>query len=813
MRMDANFTNSAYSPTTANRLVQLLGRARHLANHRFRIAMLSCVCLISLANSTHLVAAQQRPAPAKSPMPSTDQMTNIHYYTLRDGMSSTLTLSNFAPTQEAVTVTIFNTEGRPHVLDPISMDPHSIKEVQLADVVPAEGFDEGNIEVAFRGIDMAVTCQVSVVSVEKRISFESREQGMMDFASVNLNGILWLPQKEAVGYLALTDIAKNNVTVQLEIGSKTKVVTLTPRETRLLDLSEELGGQGENDRREAALVRLQHTGLPGDIITTGFVLNLKDGYSSSFTMRDPRTDRSSRLAGAHFRFGAPNAAEGFPEGTQFRAPLFLGNVSDKPISAHVSVDYTVQNTGTADTFSTVAVKSLTIPPGLVQQVELSDELTRKNVGPVAEAGVDITYDGEPGAVLGQLTSVAQSGDYAFEIPIKDPEGMDETMTGVYPWTLDKGTNTVVHLKNTTGDSVNAMMTFLFPGGATYAVDLIALKPYQSVAIDVQKLKDSQKKDRLGHVFPAAATYGQVQWRQEIPYSMIGRAEETNVKAGIAHSFSCNPNCCYVAGTYNTLVTTSSLTEPVGSNIMVTGQSTTTDCNNVTYAPVDAVPQTWTSDSTPIATVSAGTDADDQSVHYVGGGTTRVWGNRFGPYWDYTFSPTGICQARHDLYLSAFAPVTTAVPTSLSLVSSSIIAMTYGEGNCGITWNYGIFVANKYQVLDQSGHAIAAANMEPQEKILNRVLNGNNQGNPLPNWTDIGPSNYPGTSKLTNSNGQFIDAPFGECANNSFTDTFSQPISMLLNGISYSVRTNSWTISSSASGHGSVSNATDIRQSR
>ena len=37
----------------------------------------------------------------------------------------------------------------------------------------SELFEEGNIQVAFHGIMMAVTCQVSVSSTDKRVSFES----------------------------------------------------------------------------------------------------------------------------------------------------------------------------------------------------------------------------------------------------------------------------------------------------------------------------------------------------------------------------------------------------------------------------------------------------------------------------------------------------------------------------------------------------------------------------------------------------------------------------------------------------------------
>jgi hypothetical protein len=679
--------------------------------------------------------AGQLPGPrSRPPQPQMDQMTNIPYFTLRDGMSSILTLNNVASTPTKVTVTIFNTEGRANVLDPITLNPHSVKEVQLAGVVP-EGFGSGNIQVAFHGIDMAVTCQVSVSNLEKRVSFESREQDMMDFASVNSNGILWLPQKEALGFLALTNIAKNNVTIQLTIGSKIKVVTLTPRETQLLKLNEEFDRAPQNDHHEATLVRLQHTGLAGDIITTGFVLNLKNGYSSGFAMRDPSIGRSSTLAGTHFRAGQPDPSEGFPEGTRFRSPLLLANVSANPVVAHVSVDYTVMdnqdsrdNGGDAQENSTrtpkdtvVKVKDLTIAPGNVARVELSDALD--GIGPIAEAGVDIAYDAEPGAVIGQLTSADQSGDYAFETPIKDPAGATETLAAAYPWTIDKGTDTVLHLKNTTADSASALVTFLFSGGGTYYLDPIIFKPYESVAIDIQKIKESKRKDALQRVFPPDATYGQVQWHQDIPYSIIGRAEETNVKTGIARSFSCPVSCCYYAYTTYWLSTASSLTELAGSNIMVTGTGQTTDCNNVTYAPFDSIPYSWSSDSITIASVSAGTDADDQTVNYVGAGTTKIWGNNFGPSWEYNFSPTGICQARHTYREWDYVQVTTCVPASVRIIddiSTTVSGTQYVYNNCSAVYEnegsptWGNTHCYTFQLVDSCGRDITSGNYRANE---------------------------------------------------------------------------------------------------
>jgi hypothetical protein len=137
----------------------------------------------------------------------------------------------------------------------------------------------------------------------------------MDCESANLAGILSLP-KGADGFLAVTNVAKNRITFQVTAGSLKKTVALFPRETQLIRLN-------EDELATPTVVKLQHNGLPGDLIATGYVLNLKEGYSSGFAMSDPGIARSSTLAGAHFRAGRPDPSEGFPEDTRFRSPLLL----------------------------------------------------------------------------------------------------------------------------------------------------------------------------------------------------------------------------------------------------------------------------------------------------------------------------------------------------------------------------------------------------------------------------------------------------------------------------------------------------------
>jgi len=676
---------------------------------QLRIAILSGLFLLPSLAMVYSVRAQgtgsgnppasqpsvqsQRPSPA--PERTSDQMTDIPYFTLRDGFSSRLTLNNNAPTPTLVSVTIFNTEGRGQALNPITLGPHSVKQIELRDVVVSEMFNEGNISVAYYGKEMDITCQVSVYSLKKRVSFESREQGMMDFQSSNSNGILWLPQIQAEGFLAITNVSKNKVKIQLSLGSKTSQIALDSRETRLIKLDEEFGLHPP----VAELVKLSHDGLPSDIITTGFALDLESGYSSAFMMVDPKNMRSNHLAGAHFRFGPPTANEVFPPGTNFTSPLLLANVSDKPVSAHVSIDYTVReklkmshwNTkeevdsgkeGGAPEykFGTLTVKDLTIAPGAVARVELSEALEKRGIDRIEEAGVDIDYIAPPGSLIGHLVSADQTGDYSFEVPIKDPTAWNAMIEGINPWTLEDGTKTVLHLKNTTDQVVHAWVSFTFVGGR-YNLPLVSFQPYETVAVDIQKLKDSQEPDAQGLPFPATATHGQAVWFPETPYTLVGRAEQTNLSQGIARSFSCLVNCCtnfWEQACVSTApcspddifghpIAVSGLTGSVGGSGTLKSYKYGHDCNDNILGPIDLgtfpVP-VWTYDSSVISVNSSGL------VNYLHPGSTAV-GRTNAPVQYYDWFQECICH-QHSADWITFseeqAPVNVNPPNHVKVVN-------------------------------------------------------------------------------------------------------------------------------------------------
>jgi hypothetical protein len=69
------------------------------------------------------------------------------------------------------------------------------------------------------------------------------------------------------------------------------------------------------------------------------------------------------------------------------------------------------------------------------------------------------------------------------------------------------------------------------------------------------------------------------------------------------------------------------------------------------------------------------------------------------------------------------------------------------------------------------------------------------------------------SEFTNSDGTYDDAPLGICASSTFSTNVTQAVQISVSNTGYSVRTNNLTITGSSAGHGSITNGSDISQTR
>jgi hypothetical protein len=344
-------------------------------------------------------------------------IVHIPYFVNSEDMTSILTLNNNMIEEATATVTLFNAKGQPLVLPAVSLAPELPARFDLSQLANQPDFESGSVQIAFNGMSMGITSQVSVISTARRVAFESVEDEAMDFSSSRLDGILWLPDHETQARIALTNTTTSPVTATVSAAGhdEQRKVTLGPHETELVEANgfmESVLAHGA----PATLVSIQHDGSPGSVMVTGFAVNDERGFSTNFPFVDRTTLVSTKLAGAHVRAGLPNPGEGFPTGTRFSAPLILANAGAQLTQATVWLDYTMESIP-----HRIQVGIASLAPGQTRQFELSQALASRGIqGPLDDAGIDVTYTGQPGTVIGRLTSFDQTGDFAFDVPVKDP---------------------------------------------------------------------------------------------------------------------------------------------------------------------------------------------------------------------------------------------------------------------------------------------------------------------------------------------------------------------------------------------------------
>jgi hypothetical protein len=148
-----------------------------------------------------------------------------------------------------------------------------------------------------------------------------------------------------------------------------------------------------------------------------------------------------------------------------------------------------------------------------------------------------------------------------------------------------------------------------------------------------------------------------------------------------------------------------------------------------------------------------------------------------------------------------------VPTALQVVGTPATIATGSPGGCTTSQNFGIKIDIQCQVLDQESpaQAIQSNGMTPYEK--DTFAMGSSSGDTCAD------SPVADCTLTTASSGTYHDAPVGACSSATLNYSEIQAISMIVGSTNYAVRTNNLTVTSSSSGHGSLTNGSDINVSR
>jgi hypothetical protein len=709
-----------------------------------------------------------------------------------------------------VTPILYLSNGKSYTLPDVKLEPSGTAIVDINDELDKQGIASwatlsGYVEVKYTWAWDPICVTVQNIDTAHSLVFAyflrpapSGDHVQSSAAEAQqiqtLEGMWWKQESNVAGFVALSNALAQPITANVVVGDnqgkpiRQHTVTVSPHGTKLLKLDEMQSAPSSEGG-----ITVTYQGLKDALQVNGGLEDPGSGYSATLRFHSPPSPSAKPPAGGYAELGlmagAADPMMSFPARTVFTPYSIVRNITARPVAV-TPVLWWME----AGAPRSARLSQMTLPSHSTTSLPVNSLLVQaglKNFN--GSLNLILEADTKPGELLIDSGSVDQSNTYVFEVV---PQAIGESMAkSLSYWSTGKGDDTMITIWNPADEAQDFVLTLLFSGGS-YKYP-IPLGPRATRTFNISEIIHSQIPDADGNLVPTTVHEGSA----KISGS---RAEHERILVGIAvgvynvQKATCPPQC--------TKCDTADDAEFNFDPFAVGTGGTTIEqvvVRMTTGTIVDAsASATWKSSNTAVASVSAGT------VKGVGAGTITLSATTTQDW------PIGGFDCGDGCPVAAVsppaAPGTVQTPTSLKVLSYPALSLT--SVGCVAT-DYGMAIAITYQVLDQNGSPMQSSSMEPQEKILNQAFNGSDPISPYPNWVDIYNPNWPGSAQYTTSTGQFLDAPFAVCAGVAFTETLTQPISMLMNGTNYTVRTNSWkTVTTVPGGHGTMSNGSDINAS-
>lgn len=479
--------------------------------------------------------------------PSSYQTLPATYYSLRDDLTTRLTLNNKGPDPIAVQPTLFSPDGQRQDVPPVIVAGLSFVTVEIEQwVVRGTVFEEGNLQIMYYGKNRELGGHLEIVDRARSLVFAEEMMPMTARGlhqhkanmSQRLEAVSWQHSGKSKVRLVLSNTSDSAVAVTLKIdgitsGQKRPAnISLLPRQTRIVD-GEEFTPNGQGKLKEMIGISIEHNGKPGALLARGFASEPSSGYSSSIEFFDPAMSVSSKLDGTGLRLT-------LPDGTALTPFVVARNTATTPSVIKGRLSYTTAK----GTLASLMLPEIQLDPGEIGSIDLLRPIQAKrlNRNQIVTGGLEFQYSTEPGTVLISAQTVSRDGNQVFRVPMVDAKSEPASAAG-YPWWIEKGSSTIIHLKNVT-DEPRQYTFHLSHESGTYSLGLKTLRPGENVTFDIRDLRDRQVPDAQGHTLPPQASRGQVNWsmRGAQNHTMIGRSEQIDIPNGISSTYSCM-NCC------------------------------------------------------------------------------------------------------------------------------------------------------------------------------------------------------------------------------------------------------------------------------
>ncbi len=495
---------------------------------------------LSQRSSAHsLATAKPKQQGCCADMPAIPRRMIGTYYTTEAGFRSTLVLNNKGPNQIAVTPILHGQNEQTFTAEPVAVAGQSSSEVDLNALAISAGlqFRSGSFEFTYSGRLLEMGGGLRIVDADRSLIFDEQmlEPGMK-FPSPHLEAVYAVPFDTAQVSVIVTNTTAEPLTVNGDAifeglyGHHPIHEQLRPYDTQVIKLP-----HGLVKKASAGAVSLNHTGGQGALLAMIHLQESEKGYSEAVNFNDPTHGKTTQLHGAGLRLGSI-------DGDALSPVIAVRNVGADVTTVTANVPYTKQNGSTGK----ISLPRISLEPGEIKLLNTAKSRPRRN--DFDTAGLEIEYTGTPGSVIASASSVSQSGNHVFALPMKDPQG-GLSSTGGYPWFINEKGSTVVFIKNTTEKPQKSHLDVVYHGGR-WGSNLRTLAPGQTFALDVRAIRDSQEKGAGDNTIPLDATVGHISWSvygTGANKTLIGRAQTVDFTKGIASTYECQ---CPCGATYN-----------------------------------------------------------------------------------------------------------------------------------------------------------------------------------------------------------------------------------------------------------------------
>jgi len=606
------------------------------------------------------------------------------YYSLRDGLTATLQLVSGSPNPLDFVIALRSRSGQTVLAPSMTIQSQEKLPIDLGALLASLSADatgdfaEGSVAVYFNGTIMPLAGQLTMSDPKRRLSFESEvvdNSPGLGLLPPRLNGLWWGLGGGREATIAVTNTSGASVTADVFLDFLGKQHTsaplvFSPHETKVLAIAQLLGDLevSPSQAPEGGITIIPRGGTPS-LVAQGKITDPATGFSTTLNFPDPWLQVSSALHASGVPIGVPAKGSPFAGLGAFVPHVIVRNLASTPQSVTVTVEYPAAD----------GPQQIVLAPVALDGYATKDLLLDTALGllplPLPYCSIRIQYSGPPGSAMAEVSSIEARGDLVIDSRLAN-EGDGWAGSGAHPWHLDEETESILFLTNM-GDRECPIGFRVQAGGVYYHVVDLSLRPHETKAIDLRKLRDRQKPDFRGSKIPAGATDGAVNWIRVDNVPVMGRLVVLQRHRGIASNYDCSA-CVCPASYQNLYLDPSSAAMLVGNAGQFTTIEITKDCNGYAYnIDVTASPySTWSSSQPSYVSLDGSTKG---LTHALAGGTSNI-GDTFSNACVYQYYPPyPVCYSSCNP-ASGSSPATVCTLSIANPANGQVFDLTAGNYN-------------------------------------------------------------------------------------------------------------------------------------